>query len=185
MLIALVLFIGAAGLVFLYLGEDSAKSSTKKLVQSSQYEKSVNRHLMMTNERIQMEQQKMQLESSSLLNKGARANHPERAYRNDNSLDLSHDQRAQEMARELGRGERQESFETPDDVIQREVMNNQQMAEYSDEYKKEYARQFVENARRGGYKVILSDDLSRVKSVTPIRQQEGMTLFGSGAEPLQ
>lgn len=58
MIIALVLFIGAAGLVFLYLGEGNSNSTAKKIVKSAQYEKSVNRHLMMTNERIQHEQQK-------------------------------------------------------------------------------------------------------------------------------
>ena len=188
MILALVLFIGAAGLVFLYLSAGSPKP-TQKLQKSAQYEKAVNRHLMMTNDRIQLEQQKMQLESARLLDKGAKAKNPQSAYQNENILDLNHDQRALEMARELGRGEREERLETPDDVIQREVLNQQQMHEYSEEYKREYARQFVENARRGGYKVILSEDLSRVISVTPIRRQDGMSLYGNGAggvsEPLQ
>jgi hypothetical protein len=190
MLLALLLFLGAAGLIFAYLGQSPTDQPKSNIVKSAAYEKTVNRHLMSTNDRINFEQQKAQLEAAKLLGKGAKALNPQDAYQNDNSLDLNHDHNAQDIANELGRGERKAaSFESPDDVIQSEVMNQQQMREYSDEYKREYARQFIENARRGGYKLVLSDDFSRVISVTPIKKQNGLNLFESGSrgssKPLQ
>ncbi len=53
--------------------------------------------------------------------------------------------------------------------------------------KKNMPVSLVENARRGGYKVILSEDLSRVISVTPLRipSQNGMELFNTGQGAVQ
>lgn len=186
MLLALLLFVGAAGLIFAYLGsEESGKSSRPSpTVKSEKFEKAVNKHLMLTNERMELERQRMQLENARLLNSDFNQTEPQRAYANDGRLDLSGDNRAAELANELGRGDRREESMSPHDIVQRELFNAQQMSEYSQAYKEEYARQFIENARRGGYKVILSEDLSRVISVTPIRQNE-MNLFGSGTGSVQ
>ncbi|WP_295906066.1 hypothetical protein [uncultured Bdellovibrio sp.] len=193
MFFALLLFIGAAGLIFAYLGAEDPKpkvAGPAPTAKSEKYEKSVNRHLMFTNEKMELERQRMQVENARLLNTDFNSTQPQRAYQNENHLDLSSDTRAQELANELGRGEKQEEYATPHDVVQRELFNAQQMREYSQAYKEEYARQFVENARRGGYKVILSEDLTRVISVTPLRNPSqsvntNMQLFGSGSEALQ
>ncbi|WII70783.1 hypothetical protein QJS83_09955 [Bdellovibrio sp. 22V] len=189
MFLALLLFIGAAGLVFAYLGSEDPKPVAQQdpRVKSQKYEKSVNRHLMFTNEKMELARQRMEVENARLLNTDFNSTSAQRAYTNDNTLDLSTDTRAQELANELGRGTRKEEAMSPHDVVQRELFNAQQMAEYTQAYKEEYARQFIENARRGGYKVILSDDLSRVISVTPLRSpsQNGMDLFGSGGDALQ
>lgn len=189
MLLALLLFIGAAGLTFAYLGAEDPKPTVAgppPSVKSEKYEKAVNRHLMFTNEKMELERQRMQVENARLLNNDFSSTQPQRAYQNESRLDFSTDTRAKELANELGRGERREEYTSPDDIVQRELFNQEQMREYSRAYKEEYARQFIENARRGGYKVILSEDLSRVISVTPIRNNgQGMELFGSSSEGLQ
>lgn len=170
MLLALLLFLGAGGLVFAYLGSDGKKKSgTSAMVKTEKYEKSVNRHLMLTNERMELEKQRMAVENADALNKGFSGTRSQKAYYNENRLDLSSDTRAQEMANELGRGQKQEAIESPHDVVQRELFNDEQAKQASQAYREEYARQFVENARRGGYKVQLSEDLSRVISVQPLR----------------
>ncbi len=189
-MLALLLFLGAAGLVFAYLsGEESTpRKVAPRSVKSERYEKSVNRHLMITNERIEMARQRMQIEAQVLSSEFS-STRPQQAYENPNRLDLSQDTRAQEIAEELGRGAHRQEGLSPHDVVQRELFNADQLQEYTQAYKEEYARQFVENARRGGYKVILSEDLSRVIKVIPIRNpSNSMNLFesgGSGAGAIQ
>lgn len=182
--LALLLFIGATGLIFAYWGTEDSKrapGSTQVANKTEKYEKSVNRHLMFTNENIQMQRQRLQAENSQLMNTDFSSTRPQGAYQNENKLDLTPDTRAVEMANELGRGERREEYSSPHEVVQKELFNEQQAQEYTQAYKEEYARQFVENARRGGYKVILSEDLSRVISVTPLRNpsQKQLDLFSN------
>ncbi len=175
MLLALLLFLGAGGLLFAYLGaEDKAPQNRgpSATAQSAQFEKSVNRHLMFTNENIEQRKQRMALENAQLLNKDFNSTKAQEAYRPDDRLDLSMDNRAADIAEELGRGNRARSDFSPHDQVQKELYQSEREEEYSQAYREEYARQFVENARRGGYRVILSDDLTKVISVTPIRQQQ-------------
>lgn len=170
MLLALFLFLGAGGLVFAYLSGDGGKKAGRpQVIKSEKYEQSVNRHLMLTNERMELEKQRMAVENATLLNTSISGTRPQRAYTNENKLDLSSDTRAEEMAQELGRVRKQESVDSPHDIVQKELFNEQQAQQYSQAYREEYARQFIENARRGGYKVQLSEDLTRVISVQPLR----------------
>ncbi|KHD88601.1 MAG: hypothetical protein OM95_08125 [Bdellovibrio sp. ArHS] len=190
MLLALLLFLGAAGLIFAYLGEPDPKPKGEGVsakLKSEKYEKSVNKHLMLTNERMELERQRMAVENARLLNTDFNRTEPQPAYRNNETLDLSMDNRAAELANELGRGEKKEQALSPDEIVQKELFNQQQMHEYSQAYKEEYARQFIENARRGGYRVILSEDLSRVISVQPLKRgnSNSMELFGGGDDILQ
>ncbi len=187
MLLALLLFIGAGGLLYLYM-DTSAPSKTNgasNLTKTSQYQNSVNRHLMLTNENINLEKKRMEIEAARIA-EGFRKTNSQNAYRSTNSgLDLATDSRGAEIANDLGRGVRGESLpETPQEVVQADLFREIQQQEYSEAYKEEYARQFIENARRGGYKVILTDDLMRVKSVTPLRnpsQYQGPSDSGGGA----
>lgn len=189
MFLALLLFLGAAGLIFAYLGETSNTNGTGAVsaLKTGNFEKSVNKHLMLTNEKMAMQRQRMQLENAQLTNSQLNSPSAQPRYVNEGQLDLSSENNAAEIANDLGRGERFEEITAPQDLIQKELFNEQQMQEYSKAYKEEYARQFVENARRGGYKVILSEDLSRVLSVKPLRDpnKNSMELFNSGSEPLQ
>jgi hypothetical protein len=58
---------------------------------------------------------------------------------------------------------------SPSEVINAQIIEQDNYDKMEELNKKEYARQFIENARRGGYHVVLSDDL-KVVSVTPIRK---------------
>ncbi len=185
-LLAILLFLGAGILVLMSLGNDNSKSGgyagTKK---SEKFEKSVNKHLMLTNEKIEFERRRMEIENATggdfNSTKAQETYNPQ-----DSGLDLSSDSRAAEVADILGRGERKEGEPlNPHDVIQKELFNAQQEAAYSEAYKKEYARQFVENARRGGYKVYL-DENYRVKQVIPLNRQPGSTdIFNTNGGAVQ
>lgn len=183
-LLALLLFLGAGVLVFSSLGPEEHKSQSMTgnilALKTEKFEKSVNKHLMHTNERMKLEKQKTYLENVRLLNNDLNSMPAQHRYVNDDKLDLSSDNRAAEIAEELGRGVHKEQANGPDDIVQKDLFNEQQMQEYSQAYREEYARQFIENARRGGYKVILSSDLTRVISVIPLRkpsQNENLQLM--------
>lgn len=171
MLMALVLFLAAGALIFAYLSGENKKKQpgAAAVTKTKKFEQSVNRHLMLTNERMELEKQRMALENAKILNNPISATRPQKAYSNDDRLDLSGDMRAADVAKELGRGPRQEEIISPHDVVQKEIFNEELARQQSQAYREEYARQFIENARRGGYNVKLSEDLSRVISVTPIR----------------
>lgn len=187
MLLALLLFLGAGGLIFAYLGsENKSKNGVSSVTKSQKYEQSVNRHLMLTNERMELEKQRMALENAKLLNNSLKGARPQNGYANDDRLDLSTDTRPAEVANELGRGQKQEDIVSPHDIVQKELFNEEQAQEYSQAYREEYARQFIENARRGGYNVKLSEDLSRVISVTPIRNPSAdFEIFGGSIKGSQ
>lgn len=191
MILALILFIGAGVLVFAYLAGDGNKTSTgaPRVVKSEKFERSVNRHLMLTNERMELEKRRMAVENAKTMNNNFSSTKSQNIYENDGRLDLSSDTRSEEIARELGRGPREQTVESPHDVIQSELYGEELSQAHSQAYREEYARQFVENARRGGYKVKLSSDLSRVISVQPIKKQnkgsEGMDIFSGSVSGRQ
>ncbi len=170
----MLMLIGALALVLAYFSYSPV--SDKKLVasgssRSKNFERSVNKHLMFTNDRMDMERRKIEIENKRLLMDKAVIGNPSQVpYSNEGKLDLSSAESSETLvASALGRGARVEEISSPQDVVQKEVFTREQMAEYTQAYKEEYARQFIENARKGGYKVILSEDMSRVISVQSIR----------------
>lgn len=184
MLIALILFIGAGVLIFMSLGSDKEKAKgtgAAAKTKTSEYQKNVNRHLMLTNEKMEMERKRMAVENFQSADR-FQDSKEQKAYRpSDQGLDLSTDTRGYDIANEIRRGPKQEGLpSTPDEVVQAELYLREQANQYDEAYREEYARQFVENARRGGYRVKLSDDLSRVISVQPIRNPSGDFRFGGG-----
>ena len=172
-------------LIFMSLGSDKKKSTLGAAPQTktAEYQRSVNRHLMMTNERINLEKRRAAIDAYDVENRFRAAEKQQNYAPSNRGLDLSTDQRVYEIANDLGRGEKQaQDPSTPSEVVQAELYAIEQSNEYNQAYREEYARQFVENARRGGYRVKLSEDLSRVISVTPIRNPSGnMGNYGGGA----
>ncbi|MFM6929878.1 MAG: hypothetical protein ACKOX6_15520 [Bdellovibrio sp.] len=191
-LFAVLLFVGAGTLILMSMGPEQTRkgSVAPAAVKTEKFEKSVNKHLMYTNEKMDLQRRRMEIENARLA-ADFNSTKSQATYQPQTSgVDLSTDSRAAEVANELGRGvRREEEALSPHDVIQKELFNSEQNAEYTQAYKEEYARQFVENARRGGYKVIL-DDQYRVKQVIPIRNPSdasgsNIQLFGTGGELIQ
>jgi rhamnose utilization protein RhaD (predicted bifunctional aldolase and dehydrogenase) len=174
MLIALILFLGAGALIFMSLGSDNKKArGASSKTKTSEYQKNVNRHLMLTNERMEMERKRMAIENFQSADR-FQDSKAQKAYQPNQELDLSTDTRGYEIANEIRRGPKESNGpSTPDEVVQAELYLREQANQYDEAYREEYARQFVENARRGGFKVKLSEDLSRVISVQPIRNPSG------------
>lgn len=172
LVLALLLFLGAGFLVFLYFTSSPEKSQRARAaakIKSADFEKNVNKHLMGTNQNMEMSQRRMEVENALSVSKSYQPRSAQTRYENSNHLDLGYDTAGQDTARELGRSGNQALMESPADVIQNEIYHQQISAENEEQDRVEYARQFVENARRGGWDVRLSSDLSTVISVKPIR----------------
>lgn len=172
-LLALIL-IGIAILLIIFSArEEKPKVKSNEIpaaVKSEKFEASVNKHLMLTNEAIEMQRQRAEIENARLTQELENSKSQQAFTPHNESLDFSTENRSAEIANIMGRGEKAtELLQDPRDIVQKELFNKQQMDEYSKAYREEYARQFVENARRGGYLVKLSADY-RVLSVTPIRK---------------
>ena len=58
---------------------------------------------------------------------------------------------------------------TPSETIQTQIYQKDIEKQQNEISKKEYARQFIENARKSGFHLVLSED-NKVLSVTPIRK---------------
>ena len=64
---------------------------------------------------------------------------------------------------------RNEVGESPAEMIRQELYEKELQSKGEQQDRQEYARQYIENARRSGYHLVLSEDL-KVISATPIRQ---------------
>jgi hypothetical protein len=152
--------------------------------QSKEFESKVNKHLFKTSQSIEMSREKMKMEADRLADRGIG---PKALPKEDvHRLDFSADPRAEALLKELGRDVKESTGPTnADEAVQADLFESQQDQAYSEAYKKEYARQFVENARKAGYIIKLNDDY-KVILVTPIRKPaENMQLFptnGGGAQ---
>ncbi len=175
LLAALMLFLGAGALVYLYFTSGPEKSEHAKAslkVKSADYEKRVNQHLLSTNERMELHRKKTEVENSASIAKSYRPSRQEK-YENSNHLDMSYDNSGAEVARELGRVRGHAQIDSPADAIQNEMYHQQMDREMEEQERIAYAQEFVDNARRGGWEVKLSPDLSTVISVRQIRQGSG------------
>lgn len=191
MLLALLFFIGAGALLLMSISaEDNDKKASK--VNSQAYEERVNNHLMMTNQKMELQRERAMVENNKYA-PDFRDTKAGNAYSNGNlGVDLSVEGHATEVANELGRGERESRApQNPHELIQSEIFNQQQYQEYTQAYKEDYAKKFVENAARNGWRLKLNDDF-KVISVTPLRNPSSgpsfnsqMQLFDSGGGSAQ
>ncbi len=148
------------------------------IAQTKEFETKVNKHLFKTSQTIEISREKMQLEADQLANHGIG---PSVSQKEDpHRLDFSADPRAEALLKALGRDVKESSDPTnADEAVQADLFESQQNQAYSEAYKKEYARQFVENAKKAGYIIKLSDDY-KVLSVRAIRKPAvNMELFQS------
>lgn len=183
-LLGFIFLLLSAFFVFLFLLPDGKKGEVaNKNPQSKQFEEKVNKYLFQTSQQMELNRQKAQIEANDLEAKGL----GKPTVKDDvHHLDLSTDPRAEALLRELGRDVKDNGAPmNADEQVQAELFQEQENQEYSEAYKKEYARQFVENARKAGYIIKLNDDY-KVISISPIRKPaDNLNIFqgqSSGAK---
>jgi hypothetical protein len=164
----LLLLLSGFFMILFLIPEKKPQTGEGNLINAKAFEAKVNKHLFDTSQKMEMSREKMELEMKDLARKGVRPIQEQPEAPKD--IDLSTDPRAETLLRELGRDVKAAGDPTsPNDLIQAELFEEQQLQDYSEEYKREYAHKFVENAKKAGYLVQLNDQY-KVISVTPIRK---------------
>lgn len=169
-----------AGILFFLADQDSTLPIKEASVSQSSavpgYEK-INHEMKKVQSELEYNQFKKEVEARQVLLDAQKANREE-AYKYPDHL--------QAVGNEEKPVEYQDPYKDPDYASPKnkilQEMYQQQIAEQQDEvYKAEYARQFVENARRGGYQVVLTPDY-KVISVTPIKPRGGKGPASTGED---
>src|SRR5690606_4815857 len=105
-LLVLVLFLGAAVLAVMSLGTGSAETSSSSMKpatpKSEQYKDSVNKHLMVTNDRMALAKERMALENERLARDFNRTAPQDIYERPTTGVDLSGESHAAQVANEIG-----------------------------------------------------------------------------------
>lgn len=140
----------------------SKEHTQGSLVSDKKKKDRANEHLFLTNEKIRIENEKNRIDSLRIQEQGRDAI--------AQPADLSHEDDFFESKPSQGTSSANEIIQlSPDEIVQQQLFNNQ-IQKYKDEkYKAEYAKQFIENARKGGFEIKLNSDYE-VISVKPIRK---------------
>jgi hypothetical protein len=168
-----------------FVPENKSKPpSNDSTARAKEIEERVNKHLFQTSQKIELNREKMQVETAEMADKGVRPIQREPDL--PNGVDFSGDPRIESLVQDLGRDVKDSGDpKSPNDLIQAELFQQDQLQQYSEAYKKEYARQFVENARKAGYEVVLSESY-KVLAVKPLRKPaQDFRLFNNGGGSAQ
>lgn len=175
--VGLLFIFAAIFLVFMAVTSPSKKNIAHKRNQSldphsSQVQAAVNDHLKMTSLQIEQAEQAAQIENMKLKNSEYRNTTPQDTYSPEApSVSYEAESHWDDLASKLRRGNSNAGTEwDPADNINYELFQQQKLNEYTASYKKAYAEAFVENARRHGYLIELTEDY-RVKSVQKIKNK--------------
>lgn len=142
-------------------GPESGSSdlaSKQKAEADERIQRISNKHLFMTAKELEISAQKRRAE-----------NLMQAPYVGQKLIDLTHgpqkgidhssDRNEETAYRDLRRDDVVFDPSNPQHVVQSQLREKQEMAAYEEAFRKEYARKFIENARREGYDVRLSADL--------------------------
>lgn len=130
----------------------------------------VNKHLWMTDQAVELSREQAEINSKfANLKVGESITLPKgKVEPKQMGVDHSADTNEMNAYNDLNRYPKTINATNPDYIIQGQLSDQEQSRQYEAAYREEYVRQFIENARRAGYDVVLNDDLV-VVSVRPIR----------------
>jgi hypothetical protein len=164
--------LAVAALVLYFAMSDGSSSLDKtQSARSAEVQETVNKHLEKTAEMLEMQRRRMQIENSRLaLDYGRTV--AERPYAAPKEgAELIEEAQAHRVAEDIGATQdaNQALPSNPMDLIHHQLFEAQAAAAADVEYKKEYARQFVENGRRAGWDITLDENF-KVISVKPYKR---------------
>ena len=131
--------------------------------QRQQIEASVNRHIQLTNRKIETEKERVRIDEGFVVPRiGMMA---QKLPEETSPLDLRPDANEYNPVRDLSRQEN--TIHSSAEMVQSEMADDQDFQAAQENYRQKSAKQFLENARRNGYDVKL-DAEARVIEVHPI-----------------
>lgn len=152
-------FLFSSALVFLYLAwRPGLIDPLPPLTPTDQ----VNFNLQKTLQRQELDQLRLQQEHFSKFK--TRDPRPVKKNLEEESLSFEYDRTSESTAATLDGQALKHSLPSVDEVVQTQLFNDFMIREQNEKIRREYARQFVENARRAGIEIKLTQDL-RIRSV--------------------
>lgn len=167
-----VTLLAAAGAVFyVALAGDNDEASKEK--QRLEHVEKVETNLKYTDKESKQHSQKIyydNIRSAPSLNES----HPTQTVDVSGPTIMESDVNDEVVAERLSRKSQYAPAHNYEQQLQDKISIQEQNKEYNEAYQKEYARQFVENAEKGGYAVKLSDDY-KVIGVKKIRKPNSVS----------
>ncbi len=143
-----------------------------------QHQDKINLHMSLTEKQILLKQQQTDLQNTltaPVIGDSIFSDKLKKTYME--GVDMSSDRNEASVIQDL-RSKPELHFERPDQIIQGELLDKESGREFQESYRQVYAKQFVENARRGGYEVVLDDNFV-VVSVRKLKKDPPQRLFNS------
>lgn len=150
----------------------SSQSPHQVSVNSPEAEKAVNKYLKEINKSIEMQQLQSRIQNQNIRPKVGEVISPNAFSRNNKKQNLKVDSLVEQNS------SHHIIYDTnsPSGQIQLELAEQQRLEEYDQKYKEEYIRQFIENAKRNGWKITV-DENGTIKSAAPINREQNPRLF--------
>jgi hypothetical protein len=183
----LLFFIVGAMILFLFESTPSKKQEVKNPAASSSpvFDESdkmnrVNRHMKETAIQLESDRLRRAQETQIELQK-LRAGATEEVHRPESGLTFENDRSMDQLSAELNRSHAiTEDQLTPEQIVQNRLLELRLQQNEDQAYREEYARQFIENARAGGWDVKLGPNFE-VLSVRKLKPRKP-SLFDSAPE---
>lgn len=165
----LLILAGGAGMFYFLFAETGSVSNRRMIKQDSVSQTKVNDHLIGTAAKIALDQEKADLMVRQIQNNTFNSRE-QSVYENSNSLDLSSDHSSSDVHKIIRpRSDSHGSEIDPNSLIQSKILDDEEIEAMTEEYQIEYAKQYIENARRDGWDIKLDKDF-RVIQVRPIKK---------------
>ena len=154
----------------------SKKSSDSKSKTASEIEQTISQHVQDTNKAIENDNFKRKVltglaGTASMPMVGLSRKHKDETL----PLDSPEDDQPEGQKDLSGIGPGQQHVQSPKDVIDNELADLQMQKRIQAEMRAEYLRQYVENAKRHGWRVDLNPD-GTVRQVTPIAPRQALPI---------
>ena len=181
--LAFLFLLGAAALIwFAWKSGDAGSATPAPLTakEMTRIEKVVNRHLLLTNKEIELQQEKARLENKDeVIPVVGDQILPRFRPHQVNGVDHSPDRNELNAARDLAKPE-DLNLSSPNTVIQSEIADRESKSQYAAKYRDAYAKKFIENARNAGYEIELDDNFV-VTHVQRLNSSDPNALFDTGS----
>lgn len=174
-LLAVIFFILAGGLLFFAMQKEEGQTRfSSKLPQSvsansAEAEKVVNKYLKETNKAIELQQLQTRIQNQFVVPKVGEVISTNVELRKKKSIHIGDSDSAVSNHNVY-------DTSSPAAKIQNELAEQQRLDDYDQKFREEYIRQFVENARKNGWKLSV-DENGVIKSATPLNMEEKPRLF--------
>ena len=168
-LLLLLLMLGAG--TFYFLGSSHKIIKAKKVISaySPEADALVNQHLVVTSRSLELQAKRRHVENQfSAPQLGESVLVDRLKDKKDYGVDHSSDTNESNAYDDLNRYRQDVRLTDPDTIITNQLHDEDRAMAYDESYREEYARQFIENARRNGYEVRLDENYV-VTSVKKIR----------------